>query len=559
MYSRGKLQVISNGEFLPQSLLNVQGASKTIKGYSFDCDPIAIDDAFNILKTKFDVPDEKLKAWYKYEKKLEKELQKIQEETYVPIERDCYNKGLKDYQKKSIDFFIKAKQCIIGHDRGLGKTLIALSCIKAIKAKKTLVIVQSYIKYSFGEEIEKWTNLSYSIIDGTPKEREQGYRDFFDNNRDILILNYEQVRVNKVKDKETGKIKETIIKIDNSIKDFKWDLIVCDEAHRLKSRDSQVSEGVNYLKSKHHLFMTGTPITKSETEIWRLLNIFDSRRFKSFWNFAKYYCSVDRNMYGIVIGMLRKPDEYKRLINRYMFRLLKEDVAKHLPEKIVKIIPVKMGKIQKSAYDLAKEEYLMPNPDADIIESDVERFIRLCQVCQNPAILDGKNVSCVTDGCLDLLEDISERVIVASTYIRMSELLTQEIEKKFKNRNVYLINGTVKIKNRQDILNKFKKDETGILVVTIKALAEGVNLDCCDTIINLDYDWNCGTNDQFSDRIHRMTSKVTKYYYHFVIKNTVHELKYEKIINEATRMSSALGDVKRNIKYIMEELKNEIK
>jgi SNF2 family DNA or RNA helicase len=415
--------------------------------------------------------------------------------------------------------------------------------------------VPSYIKYSFGEEIEKWTDLSYSIIDGTPKERERGYKDFFNNNKDILILNYEQVRVKKVKTK-TGKVKETIINIDNSIKDFEWDLIVCDEAHRLKSRDSQVSEGVKYLKSKHHLFMTGTPITKSETEIWRLLNIFDSRRFKSFWNFAKYYCSVDHNMFGVTIGMLKRPDEYTRLIDRYMFRLLKEDVAKHLPEKVVKIIPVKMGKIQKSAYDLAKEEYLMPNED--VIESDVERFIRMCQVCQNPAIIDGKNVSCVTDGCLDLLEDIDERVIVASTYIRMSELTKEAIENKFKNRNVYLINGTVKVKDRQDILNKFKKDETGILVVTIRALAEGVNLDCCNYIINLDHDWNCGTNDQFSDRIHRMTSTVTKYYYHFVVKGTVHKLKYDKIVNEATRMSKALNDTNRNIKFIMEEFRNEI-
>jgi SNF2 family DNA or RNA helicase len=97
------------------------------------------------------------------------------------------------------------------------------------------------------------------------------------------------------------------------------------------------------------------------------------------------------------------------------------------------------------------------------------------------------------------------------------------------------------------MIEEFKKDKSAILVTTIRCLAEGYNLDCCDNIIMTDIDWNFGVNKQFQNRIHRLTSTRSKNYYMIIVSNTVNEYKYKKIMNEKINAEIALNDSKENI------------
>ena len=323
-----------------------------------------------------------------------------------------------------------------------------------------------------------------------------------------------------------------------------------DECHRLKGRDSQVSEGILKLKSKGKLMLTGTPINKCESEIWKLLRILDKQRFTSYWKFAEYYCNVEDGFYGKEIKGLKNQQEYNKLLNRYMLRKKKEDVA-NLPSKIIKTIKVDLSPKQLKIYKQAEKEYL--NPKGDVIESDVEKFIRLNQIVQNPAILDGQNVSSVTDTAIEILQDNEEKFIIGCVFIGMSELVYETIKNKFPKRDVFLVNGTVNTKTRHETIENWKKKRNSIIITTIKAMSEGLNLDICDNMMYLNYDWSNVSNSQFSNRIHRMTSTRSKMYYHLIVKNTVSEYKYYKLMNEDHRMSKALNDTPSDIKYLAEE------
>jgi SNF2 family DNA or RNA helicase len=544
---RKRLHIQSNNLNEIESHQLIGWTPNYIKGYaSMNLD---IQALCNLLKQTSEKPKatEEVKTWYKQE--IEKNKLALNQKR---ANLDNLNKELKEYQLQAVNYFLNMRNCIIGYDMGLGKTLIAINCIKAIKAYKTMIVCPSYLKYSWGEEIKKWCpKLTYTIINGTPAQREQQFKEHQEQNRIVLIINYEQIRI---KTKKNGKVIE--INVHEYIQKTKFDLVVWDESHRLKNKDSQISRGAYAINATNRLMLTGTPITKNPGEIYSPLKILDRQRFTSYWTFVKYYCDVHEGFRGLDVGHVIRPTEFKDLLNRYMIRKLKEDVASELPDKVYIHVPVYMLEKQTKYYNDALEEYL--NPSGEIIESDVERFIRVCQITQNPVILGGYDVSCVKDATINLIDDIGEKnIMVACTYIEMSKNLHQSIENKYPGRNIYLINSQVR--NRHEIVEEFKKDDTGILVTTIKCLAEGANLDCCDYIIYADIEWNCGVNLQFENRIHRMTSTRTKFYYFIIVQKTVHQYKHNKIMSENQSAKSALGDSdSKVIRRIMEDFRKEL-
>lgn len=417
-------------------------------------------------------------------------------------------------------------------------TLIALNIIKALKANKVLIICPAYLKFNWEEEIKKWTpELSYSLVKGNPDERESCYQDFIKNNKKILIINYEQARVN---------IKENNIEtnIHPYVQKTLFDLIIWDESHRLKTPTSQTFKGSYAIQSKNALMLSGTPTSKNGVEIFANLKILDKNRFTSQDAFTTSLFRMIKTDYGIKIGTCLNPKRFRAITQRYMLRMIKKDVAPQLPDKVFVEIPVEMEEKQQNIYNRALEDYLKPCPieGEDLISSDVEKFIRLNQITQNPYILDDKlDCSVIRDTTIELLNDLGDKqIMIGCMFIKMSENLCTSIKKKFKGRNVYLINS--KIKDRTLVLSAFKNDKTGILITTVKCLKEGVSIDSCDNIILADIDWNCGNNQQFFDRIHRITSTRKKTYYQIFVKGTVSEYKYLKIQKEQNESNMLLGD-----------------
>jgi SNF2 family DNA or RNA helicase len=563
---RNKVKIIGDISILDTSNLINWSPSGLLDSGSFDKDKESIDSLCTQIKSLNHtiVGDDKIRTWYRMQKSKEMNAQLIHDNTYQ-LNENILNNELKDYQKQAISFFEQLRSCIIAYSPGLGKTLIGINCIKIINAKKILVVCPSYLKFSWADEIKKWTtDMIPIVINGTPKQRDKQYDNFINtiNCTKILIVNYEQIRIKKSKN-HNGK-QSLEINIPNIIKNINWDIIIWDEAHRLKSRNSQTTLGNFSLKTKNRLMLTGTPITKNPGEIWSLLKILDKDRFRSYWGFVKFYCHVCEGFRSLEIGNLIRPEKYKNMLKPYMLRKTKESVAPELPKKIFNEIYVRMDEKQKKIYNKALLDYLKPNlqspGEQDIIESDIEKFIRLNQIAQNPVILGGENVSIIKDTLSDMLQDIEDSVIIGTTYIKMSIDLYESIAKKYKNRNVYLINSKVNTKKRYDILEKFKKDLTGILITTIRCLSEGVNLDCCDNIIFSDIEWNCGVNEQFQNRIHRMTSTRVKTYYFLVVKDTVNEYKHKKIYKESKMSQNSLGDNDQKIiRNLMAEYKRSQK
>src|SRR5688572_28476865 len=121
---------------------------------------------------------------------------------------------------------------ILGDDMGLGKSLQALT-VAAIDFEKgwprrVLIVSPATLKGNWAEELEKFSRFSYTVLEGTPKQRQKQLDEY---NTDVLIINYEQVKPHLDALNRKG-----------------FDICIFDEAHYIKSPKSQRTKGCLTLK-----------------------------------------------------------------------------------------------------------------------------------------------------------------------------------------------------------------------------------------------------------------------------------------------------------------------
>jgi SWI/SNF-related matrix-associated actin-dependent regulator of chromatin subfamily A-like protein 1 len=548
-FNENNTRIILEGTF--NGCSSIIGAKKIRKGYSYPIDPIVIyglkkyENDFD-LDFRFDV----LEFYSEYLTKIKKiEELKSQKSNIVTLNK-VIDYNLKDYQKMAIEFFIKSKKCILGDDMGLGKTLSAIGAIQYLLASKVLIVCPSYVKYNWAVELQKWLHEYPSIIiEGTKDRRKKLIESSKTYSRCITIVNYEMLQGKEVI-KPFGRIRKKVIEFKYEELLCSYDIVIFDECHKLKNRKSQAVEGAKKLIAPYKFFMTGTPINKNIGEVWQILNLIDQDRFKSYWNFVNYYCNVIRNDFGgYEIGGLLRPQEYKMLLNEFMLRRIKEDVIE-LPKKVVNEIHVQLFNTHKKRY---KNLFKYVDGYGNIIESDVELFIRLQQCVMSPKTVGYNEKSTVFETILDLTEDIKEksenkRLIIAFDSMLSAKIFHEELkELNFNKGNFLLITGEVQPKKRHELLSVFEKISDMVLITTIKALSEGVNIDYCDNMVLTDISYSNAVNEQFYNRIHRMTSINIKNYYHLIVDDTCQYFKYYKLKSETLSNYKILGDNERNI------------
>ena len=219
-----------------------------------------------------------------------------------------------------------------------------------------------------------------------------------------------------------------------------------------------------------------------------------------------------------------------------MIRRLKTEVAPWLPKKIDHYVEVKLEGAQKAFYERVEKDMVieMVNGGLEVIDSIIAQSVRLQQAIANPAILGGPNQSVVEDTALELVQDLLDsnerKVIVGTWYRRAAEMFRDRLKKN--GIQCWVITGGVAEHKRDAIVNAFKESkEPCVLVGTIRAMSEGINVDECDNIIYMDKSWVPLDNEQFADRIHRMTSTRTKNYYHIVVRDT-QSMDREEVLSE---------------------------
>lgn len=506
-------------------VLNIAGARRQ-KDNSITLPP----DPFNaeqLLKYIKDLElGEMAENWYnRYLEKREK-LAKIKEQKRSEKVQANSDK-LYNYQSVDVEFLKEGKRTIEASEMGTGKTVIAISNAVETGAENILIVAPKSVLYNWEKEIKLWDKNCGNVVvtDGSRKQRTE----LLKQPGKYKLINYAMLRNNKYP----------------YLFEQEWDLVIFDEAHRLKGRNTAQSEGAENLQAKNINMLTGSPIPNHPHELWHLLHILYPRRFSSYWQFVDRFCVTEENFFSPtpdIVGV--KNEKYlKEILTPIMIRNKKENVLSDLPPKTYQEIELELEKKQRRIYDGMEEDMLtFINGEAHKISNSLGKLIRLQQITLSPKILDseykGKGIK--TKALLDLLEDTDKKVVVFSWFKTYIEILDEELQKA--GYKTAVVTGGKSSEERGKAEKDFWEDpEVKVFLGTIGSAGEGMNLQVADTLIFMDKSWTPAQNRQAEDRIHRVGQKGNATIISFVAKNTIDVDKEITLANKEQVISKVMS------------------
>lgn len=409
---------------------------------------------------------------------------------------------LRDYQQQGVSFFINSGgRALLCDEMGTGKTLQSLAYIVSQDFKRTLVITPASVKFVWEAEASKFTNLKTFVVDSKTDITLIPY------DIEIVIVNYDILK-----------------KFYNELLKYRWDALVCDEAHYLKSQNSIRSKIVRFLSRNipHILLLTGSPILNRPIEIFNLLNMIDEKKWNNWYSFAIRYAEGKQGYFGFETRGASNLGELNQKISKYFLRRKKSDVLKELPLKNRIEIPIELEKEDREAYNLVENNLInylrqyRDKTDKEILKSlQGEKLVRLNLLREVNSM--GK-INVVKELIKDIINSENGKVIVFSCF--NSPLI--ELSEEFEEESVLLL-GNTPVDERQEIIRKFQENpETKIFFGGIKSAGIGVTLTKATSVIFIDYSWVPGDHSQAEDRMHRFGNTAESVnIYNIISKNTI--------------------------------------
>ena len=251
-------------------------------------------------------------------------------------------------------------------------------------------------------------------------------------------------------------------------------------------------------------------------------------------------------------------EKLRRKLQPFILRRVKKDVAKDLPDKIVKVQYCQMTQDQEQLYNEVLAEYRQKIKDM-VQQKGFEKskfeilamLMKLRQICCHLWLLKdrtrkpGEEPSSKMDSFLELMDeaiDGGHRILVFSQFVQMLQLIRDELEKR-QISYCYLDGST---NNRLEQCQRFNQTPSiPVFLISLKAGGTGLNLTGADMVVHFDPWWNPAVEDQATDRAHRIGQKRTVYSVKLITQHSVEERvlamqrKKQAIINATIDTSDA--------------------
>jgi SNF2-related domain/Helicase conserved C-terminal domain len=314
----------------------------------------------------------------------------------------------------------------------------------------------------------------------------------------------------------------------NSLLRSHWDMVILDEAHRIKNHDAQWTRNIKKIKAQFKHIMTGTGFVNNPAEIWSLLNFLYPQSYSSYWRFREHYCMEDDwNGYRKIVGIYPdKEQEFKDLVRRIGVRRTMLECFPHITEPIETVVPVQLNPTQKRMYDDIRDElYTLDQQGVPLHSANVLSALnRLRQIAvATPEVKDDyydyakerriisvtlKEPSSKLDAAMEIIDGLEwdnerkDQVVVFSNFRDPLELLKKRLEKA-KIPFLHL-DASMSDKQRYELWHEtWPKKEHQVFLCTLAVGSESINLSSAHRAIFLDQAWSPAQNKQAIGRIYR--------------------------------------------------------
>ncbi|TBU43114.1 SNF2 family N-terminal domain-containing protein [Dichomitus squalens] len=453
---------------------------------------------------------------------------------------------LKDYQLKGLQWMVSLYNNklngILADEMGLGKTIQTISLITfLIESKKQrgpyLVIVPLSTMTNWSSEFAKWApSVKMISYKGNPAQRKVLQTDLRTGNFQVVLTTYEYI------------IKDRI-----HLSRMKWIYMIIDEGHRMKNTQSKLAQTLTqYYHSRYRLILTGTPLQNNLPELWALLNFALPKVFNSVKSFDEWFNTPFANS-GTGDKIELNEEEALLIIRRlhkvlrpFLLRRLKKDVESELPDKVEKVIKVRMSALQSQLYkQMKKYKMIADGKDAKGKPGGVKglsnELMQLRKICQHPflfeSVEDRVNPSSMIDdklirssGKIELLSRIlpkffatGHRVLIFFQMTKVMDIMEDFL--KMMGWKYLRLDGGTKTEDRAGHVQLFNapNSEYKVFILSTRAGGLGLNLQTADTVIIFDSDWNPHADLQAQDRAHRIGQTKVVRILRFITEKSVEE------------------------------------
>ncbi len=424
------------------------------------------------------------------------------------------------YQERGAIFAACRGRVVLADDMGLGKTVQALAAAEMLRRRRgiqrVLVVAPASVKYQWKTEIEKFSGLPAQVIEGSLPRR----RELYASPQFFNLTSY-----------------ELALKDVRYLHELAPDLIILDEAQRIRNWATATARTIKQLKSRYAFVLTGTPLENKLEELFSVVEFIDGRRLGPAFRFLHEHRTQDEN--GKLIGY-RGLDRIHDQLAPILLRRTRQEVLKDLPKRTDQILHVSLTPQQAEPYweqnDILAALMRKWERQGWLSEIDQKRVLCCLQnmrmLCNSTFLYDKQtNHSPKLAEFREIVRELTieegRKVVVFSEYERMTHLAGKELEKL--GIGFVSLHGSVPSRNRGTLMEKFRRDAECRVFLSTDAGGVGLNLQAASAVINFEPPWNPARLEQRIGRVHRLGQSHPVHVVHLLTKNTIEERVWETL------------------------------
>ncbi len=376
------------------------------------------------------------------------------------------------YQLEGIAFLMPRQGALLADEMGLGKTAQAILALRLLfhqgEIEKALVVCPKPLMHNWARELKMWApDIPFESFEGDPDQRRTTW---LVSNCPLKLVNYETL----TRDAELANDPRVC-----------FDLVVLDEAQRIKNKESKAARIVCGIRRDRSWAMTGTPIENHPDDLVNLFEFVDPSRIP--------------------------PDTPPKRIPAYtsdcILRRTKDVVQSDMPPKTIRDLEVELTPAQRAAYVRAENEgivHLNELGETITVQHVFQLVMRLKQICNFDPLTkeSAKLEQLLTD--MEEVADSGRKAIVFSQWVEPLQVLATALEPY----GPLQYHGKIPHAERTPILDRFKADpDCHVLLMSYGTGSVGLNLQFTNYVFLFDRWWNPAIEDQAINRAHRIGQK----------------------------------------------------
>lgn len=403
---------------------------------------------------------------------------------------------LMEFQVDGVRALLTSDRLLLADDMGLGKTIQTIAAVRILCIQRTiesvLVVVPTSVIDQWRREFYRWApELRLIAVRGSPADRAWQWR----AEVHVTIVSYETLRADAADSPESPPRRRL------------WDVVVLDEAQKIKNRDVEVSRAVKQLRRKRSWALTGTPLENKLEDLASILEFVDQGE----------ETSTNRYVPG--------PDLLSRH-SQLQLRRRKSDVLDQLPPKQVITNTISLLPGQQQSYTRAERDgifRLREMGQAVRIQHVLELITRLKQICNaDPETGESAKFLDIRQRMATLSEE-GHRALLFSQYTDDS-FGVGAISTALSDFQPLVYTGGMSTPERDSVIQRFKSNsEHRALILSLRAGGVGLNLQEASYVFHVDRWWNPAVERQAEDRTHRIGQVVPVTVFKYTCEGTIEE------------------------------------